>query len=186
MPLYEQMKKYGFTFQAGFLHVGFFIAAILVGIARYGRAFPAELTLLMSLWSIILFLHSFVAYRVESSPENADRKPETDVFKAVLISSGINMSMWVMWTLATDGLDASPWHLTMWLVLVTLVISGVIVGKQALYNHWLKTHIHNNPDRFEELKRKRHDVPETLRRLETDGEFSYEFEDADKRYSDRA
>lgn len=178
---FDLIKKYSFTVQASLLHAGFFIAAALIGIARYAYNFPTEMTLLMTLWSIILFLHTLIAYRAESQTDDAAPKRETGVFKTLVVSTAVNAVMWGMWTLATDGLDAAPWHMTILLALVTAVISGLQVGKQALYAHWLKTYMQDNPHLFAESKPKRGERQDVLNRLNVDGELLYEHDDEEER-----
>lgn len=158
------------------LHAGFFVAAVLLGIARYGHAVPVIATLLMTLWSIGFLLHGIAIYRTGSSVESPTLKPQDGIVKTIVSSSVISAVMWVMWTLATDARDASPWHLSIWLTLIAAAISTIIIGKRTRYNHWLKTY---TPDTFdvEDSKLKRYDTSKLSLELDDDGEFPDNFDD---------
>ncbi len=156
------------------LHGGFIVALILVGIARYGRAFPVPATLLMTLWSVGLFLHGLIIYRRDASAKPDQPQPQHDLFKPVFAASVVNTVMWIMWALATDAADSTPWHLAIWLTFITLAVLAILMGKQALYRHWLKSYTENQ---FDNDKPKRHDSQRLSLQLEDDGEFADDLDD---------
>src|SRR5690606_20055061 len=98
-------------------HAGGFLAAALIGIARYSHDAPTVWTIGLAGWSIVLLLHGLVTYRTTDRSENNTSKERDGVLRTVLLASALNAVMWSMWTLATDGRDSSPWHLT---ILITL------------------------------------------------------------------
>ncbi len=64
------------------------------------------------------------------SLSDSDRpKSQDGLMRTVLFSSAISAAIWVMWTLATDARDSTPWHLTIWLTLVVVATLTMIVGK---------------------------------------------------------
>lgn len=169
---YRQLIEYIFKTSTFFLHTTFFVGVTLIAIARYSRNVPAELTVLMAIWSVTLLLHGLVTRRSESSFETIPHKTEDPILKTIFFSTILNAMMWSMWTLATDGRDSTPWHLTMWLVLAAVTVSTLIVGKRMLYAHWLKEFLHDNPTPFEEMKSKRGENLLEGIQLDDDGELS--------------
>lgn len=98
--------------------------------------------------------------------------------RTVFVASALNAVMWVMWGLATDAREAAPFHLTIFITLIAVAISSLVIGKRALYAHWLKEFQRDHPMYFEETKAKRHeDNLETLQ-LDADGEISNYFDDS--------
>ena len=173
---YRQLVKYFFQSTTFFIHASFFVAVILIGIARHGRSVPAEFTVLMTLWSVGFLLHGIMTYRTESPSESERPKSQDGVMKTILLSSAISAIMWVMWTLATDARDSTPWHLSIWLALLVVAILTIIAGKRTLYNHWLKTYSANN-SHYEKPKRKRYDTSKLSLELDDDGELPNNFDD---------
>ncbi len=173
----QQLIEYISKTSTFFLHAGFFVGVTLIAIARYSRNVPAELTVLMAIWSVALLLHGLVTRWAESSSETIPHKAEDGILKTVFFSSLLNAVMWGMWTLATDGRDSTPWHLTMWLVLAAVMVFTLIIGKRMLYAHWMKEFQHDNPAQFEEMKTKRGDSLLEELQLVDDGELSNYLDD---------
>jgi hypothetical protein len=170
--LVKRSKDYIFSRQAYFLLAGMFVSALLIGIARYSHAVPAQYTLLMMLWSVGLLIQGLV---IRSRQRARERETQDGIFTIALVASGINAFMWCAWTLATDALDATPWHLGVLLALISSIAAAVTIGKQMLYNHWEQTHAEKLLESVEETKRKR----DAVFHLTDDGEFDDPLDEVD-------
>jgi hypothetical protein len=174
-PLDKHFSRYlrnFFTARMFFSHFGLYFATVIIGIARYGHDVPSELTVLMAIWSIGLLLHGMKTRQSERGKASNVSSLRNDTLNVAFISSLVSAASWVMWTLATDGADASPWHLSaMFTILTGLIIVGLF-SKQALFEHWSRQY-RPGPEIIEESKRKRGDLTEVSFRLSDDGEIDF-------------
>jgi hypothetical protein len=117
------------------LHATVFVAAALIGVARYGQAVPSALTLAMSVWSIVLAIQGILYWRKRTDGDETST-PAEGVGKSIAIGASANAILWVMWALISDGQAASAWHVTIWIASITAIIVGLISGKHWLYERW--------------------------------------------------
>jgi hypothetical protein len=162
-----------FMFKAStfFLHAGIFVGAALIGIARYIFDAPMGITTLMTIWSVALLFHGVLTWRKETSTSPDPHIRKEGVLRTVFVAAALNAVMWVMWGLATDARSGTPFHLTVFITTITVLVSSLILGKRMLYAHWLKEFQRDHPMQFEDMKAKRDEnILETLQ-LDTDGEM---------------
>jgi len=156
-----------------FLHAGIFVGASLVGIARYIHDVPVGITTWMTLWSVALLLHGWLTWRKQEKSANSDSpRSATGVLRTVFVASALNTILWVMWGFATGAREAAPFHLTIFIALITVIVSGLILGRRLLYAHWLKEFQREYPLYFEETKAKRRENDSEALHLGADGEQS--------------
>ncbi len=173
------LSKQFLSLRAFLLHLGLFFAGLLIGIARYSYSVPAELTALMTVWSLVLLAHGIGMYRTRRESGVIGYSRRDGILMTGMAFVSVNAIMWVMWTLSTDAQASAPWHVGVWFVFVALAAIGLIVGKRALYRHWRESFLREYADQLEAAKPKREYAHDSILRLAEDGEFADDLEDAD-------
>lgn len=176
---YAQLASFLFRINFFLIHVGIYIAADLVGIARYSVYFPTRMILLMTLWSILLLVHGIMTYNTEKTDHSSQGKHRDGIYRTALILAGVNAVFSVMWALATDATSSAAFHIAIMLTFLGVAVSALIIAKRVLYKYWLDSLL-KYPERFEELKRKREYATSSPLHLSDDGELVDELTEIDR------
>lgn len=161
---------------AFYAHAGVFILATLIGIARFSQSVPVTLTVLMTVWTIGLVLHGLLVRQAQQDSQ----QPSDSIFRVVLWASGGNALLWSMWSLISDAGSASPWHVSVMLATLTVLICGAIFGQRALYARWERDHQMKQTDQ----RKPKRDETRTMHHLTDDGEIAETVEEDERRYSE--